>query len=191
MSEALIRTFIAIRLPDDVKQWLTQMQRTLRESRIRASWPRPASLHLTLRFLGEIPEHQIDTIAACLKRAVNQHSPFRLSGAGMGCFPSVKNARVLWAGVNGQTDVLQTLVDDLNQSLYKNLNLPKEKKRFSPHLTLARLKQKVPPKTIIRFMQEFEKDASNPFSVQKIELIKSTLTSSGAIHTTLLSEAIE
>lgn len=189
-KDAAIRAFIAVRLPDPVIQWLSGIQHQLKQSRIKASWPKPKTLHLTLKFLGDIRSDQVDAIQACMNNAINDLPPFFLHSNGLGCFPSVKRARVLWAGVGGQTDVLESVVRQLDQNLNKAIGMKRDKKRFSPHLTLARIKQPLSPKKVIHLMQDFKNEKSEAFKVESIKLYKSTLTSSGAIHEKLFSTKI-
>ncbi len=187
LSETKIRCFIAVSLPVQTKKWLSSCQRQLQETKMKASWPKPGTMHLTLKFLGPIPTDRIQEIESCMTRIASQTLPFFLYGSGLGVFPSVKRARTLWAGIRGQTDLLEKLVKDLDLGLYEAIGIKKKKKRFSPHLTLARVKNSLPPKKIISLMQAFDELRSDEFHVKKINLIKSTLTQHGAIHEILFS----
>src|SRR5512134_624706 len=95
-----LRLFIAIALPDDIKARLAALQRELREGlgRSSISWTRPENLHLTLRFLGDISSDRIDDLTAALAAAAASQAPLNLTVAGLGCFPSSRRPRILWAG---------------------------------------------------------------------------------------------
>ena len=189
-TQRSIRCFIAVCLPPSVNRWFRQYQAGLKkESGIRASWPKPDPLHITLKFLGEIPPEQIPHIQAGMVRAVEQICPgsIELNCSGLGVFPSVKKARVLWAGILGNTDILENLAKELEQQLHVQLGIKREKRRFSPHLTLARVKGNVHPKKIIGLMRKFEDTHSDSFQVSEINLFKSELHASGARHDKIFS----
>lgn len=185
-----IRAFIAISLPEPIKFFLQTLQGELKKSGVKASWPNPGSLHLTLKFLGNVNIGEIDTINACMKKAVTGISTHTLFSSGIGVFPSVKNARVIWSGTRGQTDILEKIVTRLEVLLFEEMGIKKENKRFAPHLTLARVKSPVSPKIMIRLLQEFKDFCSEDFLVSDIQLFQSKLTSSGAIHKFIFSAPV-
>lgn len=199
-----IRAFIAVELPLPVKQWLTGLQNRLKKDLVNASWPGPNSFHLTLAFLGHIPKSDIARVVESMDKAVYPYPGFELYASGLGVFPSAKHPRVLWAGIRGQTDILHALVKELEQELQVSAGYKKGKKRFTPHLTLARIKPAphiktkkrrgsrqrsgiVTPGRMIQWMQELQRDQSEPFDVKKIDLMKSTLHATGAVHEHLYS----
>ena len=182
-----IRAFIAIPLPEPIKFFLQNLQGELKKCGLRATWPNPDSLHLTLKFLGNVNRNKIDTIQACMKKAATGISVHTLSSSGIGVFPSVKNARVIWSGTRGQTDILEKIVTRLEELLFEEMGIKKENKRFSPHLTLARIKSPVSPKAMIRLLQDFKNVCSEDFLISDIQLFQSELTSSGAIHNFIFS----
>ena len=182
-----IRAFIAVSLPEPVKFFLQNLQGELKKASVKASWPNPDALHLTLKFLGNVNIDKIDTIKACMKKAVKGISTHTLSSSGIGVFPSVKNARVIWSGIRGQTDLLEKIVIRLETFLFEDMGIKKENKRFSPHLTVARVKSPVSPKKMIRLLQEFKEFSSEDFWVSDIQLFQSELTSSGAIYKLIFS----
>ncbi|MBT3387417.1 MAG: RNA 2',3'-cyclic phosphodiesterase [Desulfobacula sp.] len=177
-----IRAFIAVSLPDVVKQYLSFLQKKLLNSGIKASFPKPASLHLTLKFLGNISKTDISNIESCMEKAVMGIAVHNLSASGIGVFPSVKNVRVIWAGLSGRTDFTEKLATQLESSLFEEMNIQKEAKLFRPHLTLARVKGKIPPKTAAQLIKEFSTVTGPEFSVFGISLFQSELAPSGAVH---------
>jgi 2'-5' RNA ligase len=182
-----IQAFIAISLPENVKVFLDDLQGQLRKSGIKASWPKPVTMHLTLKFFGNLNADKVGDIKACMGKAVTGIPVHSLFASGIGVFPSVKNTRIIWSGTRGQTDILEKLVDRLEHSLFKNMGIKKENRRFSPHLTMARIKQPIHPKIAIKLLQKFEKFHSNDFVVSDIKFFQSKLLSSGAIHKNLFS----
>ena len=164
------------------------MQRTVRQTlpNIRASWPKAESMHLTLKFLGDTPHDQRSAIQSAMLETSGQQSPFQLHAGGCGVFPSVKHPQVVWSGVKGETEALFTLFSDLEAAL-QSINIPKEKRRFSPHFTLARIKERHAAAPFIKLIQKGQHHQAEPFQCKAIHLFKSDLAPSGALHTRLFS----
>jgi 2'-5' RNA ligase len=186
-----IRAFIAISLPKEVKIFLKDLQRQLKAYGLKASWPRPESLHLTLMFFEQIHLDKIDRVKTCMSRTAAKIPIHNLSASGLGVFPSVKKARVIWSGTKGQTDILETLFYNLSLNLFADLGINEENKKFSPHLTVARIKKPVPPGKIIKLLEEFQEFCSKDFSVFEIKFFQSELTSSGAVHKIIFSTPLK
>lgn len=180
------RSFIAVPLPGRIKKHLTRIQQNLRRAGIKASWPRPEAMHLTLKFLGDIRIADISGIQACMKQAVKDFDVFDLSISGLGGFPSRDRARVIWAGVGGQKEVLVSLARELENGLAEQLNIRKEKKAYSPHLTLARVKRRP---IDLRGVETGE-NSSGMFCISELILYESTLLPSGAKHEKIFSAKI-
>lgn len=182
-----IRAFIAISLPEEIKDDLGGLQTQLRKSGIKASWTHPDTLHLTLKFLGNTNIGQIEKVKMCMENAVKAIPRHRLSASGIGAFPSVKNPRIIWAGIDGQTDVVKKMANHLEEGLYDEFGFKKEKKMYFPHLTLARTKQPVFKKRMVRLQHLYKSFQSKDFLVSKISLYQSELRSSGAVHIKIFS----
>ncbi len=134
-----VRAFVAIELPEHVRRALAELTEVLGATGISTlRLVRPEGIHLTLKFLGNVPAGQVERIAAEVSRSAAPHSPFDLALAGVGVFPNRRAPRVLWAGVDGDLDALNGLQSDVEDSL-ETLGLPRDKREFNPHLTLARL----------------------------------------------------
>ena len=176
-----VRAFIAISLPGSIRQVLKRIQGDLKLRGMKASWTKPGSLHLTLKFLGDLPSEEIESIKDAIVQAVDGFSRFELSLGRMGVFPNVKAPRILWAGVGGETDTLERLFKALEIHI-QALGWKKERGRFFPHITLGRIRK---PNPVIRSMKEDIESNSHLFEVQGITLFKSELTPSNAIHTPL------
>ena len=182
-----IRAFIAISLPKEIKKFLYDLQGKLGKSGIKASWPKAETMHLTLKFFGNVNVSRIDAIKACMIKAVEGIPIHSLYASGIGVFPSVKNTKVIWSGTRGQTDVLEKLVNRLEDIFFEDMEIKRENRRFSPHLTLARIKQPIYPKTVITLLQEFKDFHSDNFVVSEIKFFQSELLSSGAAHKIIFS----
>jgi len=186
--EKPLRAFIAIKLPDDVIEFLGQIQSSLKKDGLdikEIKWVRPESIHLTLKFLGDINPSEIDALGAAIKTAAKALGPLTLSATGLGAFPSVKRPRVLWSGVGGDLEVLGRLHARLDEAL-SVLGMEKENKRFKAHLTLARIKGSVRPEVIVDAVSRYGNQASRGFAADRIYLIKSELKPGGPQYSDLL-----
>ena len=184
-----MRSFIAIEIPDEIKQGMTEIQSRLKGSGVDAGWTRPEGIHLTLKFLGEVPEAQVPEIRTALTRAVAGCGGFRLEVMGVGTFPDPKNARVVWIGLSdgtGKLVKLQTAVEDA----MTGLGFEREARKFTPHLTLGRIRYIRSRDQWLRSLDTV-KDARLPaFDVRTVSLMKSELKPSGALYTNMGDSAL-
>ncbi|MBN2099322.1 MAG: RNA 2',3'-cyclic phosphodiesterase [Dehalococcoidia bacterium] len=184
----VVRSFIAISLPDDVRAELTSLEYKLKARQHPfVKWVDPESMHLTLRFLGNVAIDYVPEIAGAMSRVAYAHPPFKLQVAGTGAFPNWQRPQVVWVGVGGELDRLNDLQNGLESEL-SPLGFPPESRLFSAHLTLGRLRDRVTPDDRRRFaefaqMVEFKTGLS--FDVSAIRLMKSQLTPSGPIYSEL------
>ena len=144
MSES-IRAFLAVDLPHSVRETLAGLADELREARIRGLRPvNPDGIHLTLKFLGDIPAAQAETIANATSNAVEGHRPFSVELAALGVFPNERRPRVMWVGVEGDLKSLADLHHDIDDAM-AGLGFEKERRLFSPHLTVGRIREATSP----------------------------------------------
>ncbi len=181
-----IRTFIAIKLPDDIIERLREVQTGLKREGLDIKWVRPENIHLTLKFLGDIQDSTVEAAGSALRAAAAEFSPLTLSAGGLGAFPSVKRPRVLWAGVGGDLEILSRLHARLEQAL-SEIGIEKENKSFKGHLTLGRIKGKVNPDVMIDTVNKYGHMTSRGFVADTLYLIKSELKPSGPVYTDLVS----
>lgn len=170
----MIRLFVAIDIPDNIRMLVQNMGGS-----IPGAKPVPSrQTHLTLKFLGDIESILQDEIEFAL--ATVQHEPITIAIRSVGHFPPRGTPRVIWAGV----DPVQHIVK-LRNKIEKNLadiGIARDKQKFSPHITLARLKN-APISRVTRFLAENSMLESPPFCVSTFQLYSSKLTPKGAIHT--------
>ncbi len=184
-----MRTFIAIEIPEAVKKEMAEVQRRLRGSGVDASWSRPEGIHLTLKFLGEVPEAKVADITNALNNAVSGSGGFRLEIEGVGTFPNARNARVVWIGVTGETEKLARLQAAVEESMTK-LGMEREDRPFTPHLTLGRIKYIRAKESWLNAL-DAEKDIKLPgFDVNTVSLMKSELKRTGAVYTEIARAAL-
>lgn len=178
----IIRSFVAIELPPAVADALRTLQADIRSDGLRAKWVRPEQIHLTLKFLGEIPAADADRIAECIEEAVSDIPMLQLDTRGIGVFPNIRRARVLWTGIGGETDILGSLQQRIEQAL-EPFGFKPEGRRFTAHLTLARFKAPVDPDPLIAVMKQHGDFRSEIFQVKTVHFIKSDLRQNGPIYT--------
>jgi 2'-5' RNA ligase len=169
----MIRLFVAIDLPPDVKEHLAAICYGLAGAR----WIDLDQLHLTLRFIGEVDGSLYLDIKEILSTVKTK--PFSLQLKGVGHFPPRKEPRVIWVGVE-KNEALPRLRAKIETTLVKE-GLPPEGRKYSPHITIARLKNTATVK-VGNFMAANSLFASEPFPVEKFYLYSSKLTPKGAIH---------
>lgn len=140
-------------------------------------------LHVTLKFLGDVEEKYIDDIAQCMTQITKDMKPFTIHITGTGVFPNEKYVKVLWVGMN-QEHILSALSHKLNDSLF-SLGFSKEKKSFTPHLTIARVKSSNNKEALIDVVKKYQHQSFGTQTVHCIVLKKSVLSSTGPMYTTL------
>jgi RNA 2',3'-cyclic 3'-phosphodiesterase len=177
-----MRTFIAIEIPDEIKKEMAKVQDELKRSGADAGWTRPEGIHLTLKFLGEVPEAKIEEIKKALVQAAETTSRFRLKIAGAGTFPNPKNPRVVWLGVSGDIDKLSALQGSVEKSMMA-MGFDREERAFSPHLTLARIKFLRPQYSWQKAIDSIKDIRLAEFDVDYVNLMKSDIKPSGAVYT--------
>ncbi len=188
-----LRSFIAIELTEEVRSGLKAVLTLLKsENHQIARWVDPSSIHLTLKFLGNVPSDRITTISQSIKTAAGEVKPFKLEINGLGAFPSLFRPQVIWIGLSGQVDQLKKLQTAI-ESQITPLGFPMENRPFTPHLTLARVRDTA---SVTERQKLGEKvsttDLRSGFSisVNSISLMRSQLTPAGAIYTRLFETGL-
>ena len=180
-----IRSFIAIELPDELKLELIQLEARLKSGKQPwVKWVNPYSIHLTLKFLGNIAVDRTGEITRAIEDAVQGISPFHLEVKELGVFPNLRRVQVAWVGISGELDKLSQLQKRIETNLTP-LGFAPESRAFTPHLTLARLRDQASLDERQRFGQlianaKFE--AAYTIEVDAISLMRSQLTREGAIY---------
>lgn len=186
---ATLRTFIAIELDRELRETLARLQDGLRQRVAPRSvrWVRPEGIHLTLKFLGDTSEEQVEQVKDALARAAGEIPPFAFTVGGVGCFPSTRRPRVVWVGLHEPTGALRRLRDAVEREVAP-LGFPTEKRPFSPHLTLGRV-HRYASKSEVRELGEIVAASAigdiDEMEVGEVCYIKSDLQPSGAVYTTL------
>jgi 2'-5' RNA ligase len=183
-----IRSFIAIELPEEAKKGLARLRKELERDEHRfVKWVDPKGIHLTLKFLGNIPSNRVAEITEAIEEAAQGISPFHLEISGLGAFPGLKQSRVLWVGIGGELDKLSRLQQNIDSAL-ADLGFAKEERSFVPHLTLARIRQGASPlekRSFGELVGSTIFEDKYHIKVEAISLMRSQLTPAGAIYTCL------
>ena len=183
MSDKLLRTFIAVPVPDRVKTLKQMLFSTLESEKAKIKWVRNMQIHLTLKFLGYTPDTSVKGLKSVIASVIARYETFNLTISDTGCFPSPTRPRVLWLGVNGETNQLVSMVDELEKVLDVE-GFPKADRPFVPHITLARIRypQKYTP-NISPYLQSSYDQIALP--VNRVQFFSSELLPDGAVHTLL------
>ena len=180
-----MRSFIAINLPETVREHIGDFIRNLKSAGGNVKWVRSGNIHITLKFLGELEEHKIENIQDVIKRIASNNKPFQVSLEGKGGFPNLSHPRILWIGIQTGYEALKQIAEDMESSL-EPLGFLKEKRSFSPHVTVGRVRSVSDIRSLTERMQKMEFKKTF-FKVDQIELIKSDLTPRGPIYTPILT----
>jgi len=180
-----VRSFIAVELPDELKTELVQLQAGLKSGKpTGVKWVDPYGIHLTLKFLGNVAVDKISEITTAIEKAAQGVSPFRLEVEELGVFPNLRRVQVAWVGLGGEVDKLAQLQQRIESNL-AHLGFAPESRAFTPHLTLARLRNQASLDERQRFGQliaDTRFEASCAIEVDAISLMRSQLTREGAIY---------
>lgn len=173
--------FIAIDIGE--REEIVSMEKKLEKIQGKMKIVEPRNIHLTLKFLGETDEELIPEIKKVMESSVNDTSPFSCELNGIGAFPSMEYVRVIWIGLkdNGETTTIATRLENgLEPYGFK-----KERRGFTPHITIARVKNVREKQEMKKFLQEYSNTSFGTVDVNAILLKKSELRREGPIYETL------
>ena len=178
-----MRTFVAVDVPGEIKRELDGLVSKLREVAPDIRWVRAANLHLTMRFLGDVPKDSVADLAAGLARNLSGFGPFEISLAGIGGFPNLKKARVIWVGGGQGAERLYELAPLVEKSC-RDCGFGAADKPFSSHLTIGRVKFPKGHEKLITLVESM--DFESPlFEVEEVAIFKSDLLPAGPRYTRL------
>jgi len=180
-----IRTFIAIEIPEGIRQKIAELQDELRSLGGRVSWVKTENIHLTLKFLGDTDASMINDIASQLQRSVAAMAPFEVTVNGVGTFPNAKRPRVIWVGASSKpADQLKLLAARIDAETSR-FGFQKEDRPFSGHLTLGRVKDPRGIEPILDRLRAHENFYADAFTAKEFVIMKSELHPAGSIYTVL------
>jgi len=179
-----MRLFIALPLTKEIEEALGKIIFVLKQKSGRVKWVAPKNIHLTVKFLGEVNENKIDSIKSSIQTIALKYQRVDCTIDAIGGFPNLSRPRVIWAGLTGQVQVLENIVHDVEEETFK-LGFPKEEKRFTPHLTLGRIKENYGLDDLVSYIKTYQMESLN-CPISTLSLFKSTLTPAGPIYDRLL-----
>jgi 2'-5' RNA ligase len=170
------RLFVAVALPEALTEELDRLQKDLKPFARDAKWVKASGIHLTLKFLGYVEQEKIPSISDTLRSIAKNFSAAAVRSKGCGFFPNARRPNVLWVGVESNLQPLQQAIEEE----MSKFGFEKEKRAFSPHLTLARFKD---PKGLLPLAKEAEKYSDKifgEFTAKDFTLFESILRPQGA-----------
>lgn len=188
-----MRTFIAIELPESIKDFLSRIQGQLKGSQADVKWVAPKNIHLTLKFLGEIDEKKLDKINAIIEDAAKNKNSFYIRISSLGAFPKINSPRVIWVGINKGDNEIKEIAKGLEEKIAK-LGIPKENRAFSSHITIGRARSHLNREKLAQHLKTLGDNFGEEkpeFLADSITLFKSTLAPGGPIYETLKEAAFK
>lgn len=182
LSNEIIRCFIAIELGDQALKQVIVFQNVLTDAGADLKLVEAKNIHITLRFLGEIPLKLSNKISEELTSI--QFSPFEVSIQGTGVFPDLQHINVIWVGIERGIVELTTLHNQIGSKLEK-LDIHSDNRGFSPHVTVARVRSARNKDKVAKIVLNTHNEEFGIFPVDSIKLKKSILTPQGPVYTTL------
>lgn len=176
-----MRAFIAIELPEAVRDELAAVSRRLRDSKVRAGWVAADRMHLTLRFLGDVTDEQIHRVESTLEPRYAAFAPFDVTVRGAGAFPNLRAPSVVWVGVvpaDGPLAEAQGIAEEAASAI----GLHPEKRRFHPHVTLARVKDTARAGSLAQAVERERDVEAGAFTVGAVSLFSSELRPAGPVY---------
>jgi len=180
-----IRSFIAIEVPDEVREELLEIISALKRRGDDVKWVRAEGIHLTLKFLGNIDKNMIPSVRQAMENASEGTGPFEMEAKGLGAFPSPNRARVVWAGLEEPAGTLAEFAERVEKEMQK-LGFDAEKRAFHPHLTLGRVRKGGRPgRELAELIDRNREKSFGTFATGEVVLFRSDLKPTGAVYTKL------
>lgn len=181
-----MRVFVAIDVPEDVRQNIAQLMRELVPAARGARWVQADGMHVTLKFIGEAAPEMVERAKTALAD-IRSTAPVEMRFRGVGCFPNERRPRVLWAGIEA-TPNLAELAAEVERRL-ASLGIPREERAFHPHLTLARFKEPQSQPLLAEAMHELSAREFGAKHAGEFHLYQSKLKPGGAEYARLATFA--
>ncbi len=178
-----MRTFIAVELPEHIKKEIEVLQAPLKKTNAFVSWVKPGNIHITLKFLGEVPEEKIEQVFSASELALRNATKFKMNLKDTGAFPDFRRPRVIWIGAGKGGEELSHMASKIEEEMAK-IGYPKEKRKFSPHFTIGRVKSAKNIEKLAELVKSTDFQTED-IEVNEVTVMKSQLHPAGAIYTPL------
>jgi RNA 2',3'-cyclic 3'-phosphodiesterase len=180
----LIRSFLAIELPEAIRNKIDEIQGDLKSSHADVRWVNPEKIHLTLKFFGNIEEARVESIIKAIENPVRDTPAFAMKVSRIGAFPHWKSPRVIWMGLIDEEGILGFFQRKLEMEL-EGIGFEREARVFQPHLTLGRVNSSRGKEALTQKMERHQEEDFGDFRVERVILFKSDLRPAGPIYTLL------
>jgi 2'-5' RNA ligase len=174
----MVRLFVAVELSEAQREALSQMLAELKDVGADVKWVEAENLHVTLKFIGEVQEKDVEKVKAELSGLLSGKGSFAISLKGVGCFPGWDYMKVLWVGIGEGADELAGLAAKLGGLSFGK----KDARGFKTHVTLGRVKSARAKEALVAKMKEFAAKEFGGADVAEVKLKKSVLTPKGPIY---------
>jgi 2'-5' RNA ligase len=188
-----MRTFIAIELPQDIKDAISRVQVKLKATGADVKWVAPSNIHLTLKFLGEIDEKTRDAVIEVMQEISSGIGQFPVKLGSIGAFPRIQSPRIIWIGLSQGHDQIKTIAQRLETEL-ETCGLAKENREFSSHITIGRIRSLKNNDALAAGISKLDGTVTEnlgEFLAGNITLFKSTLTPQGPIYEKLQETSLK
>jgi len=180
-----IRSFLALKLPPEIKKTLSHISREMRKTSMDVRWVKVNNIHITMVFLGNVPVGHVEPMGEAVEKVCQQYGPFAISLKGVGVFSSRRNPRVLWTGMEGDLDRMTCFRDALQKRL-KPFGIKREKRPFRPHLTIGRFRKGPRPGTPLdELLSKYQELTSPVCALKGLTFFRSDLKPGGALYSEL------
>jgi RNA 2',3'-cyclic 3'-phosphodiesterase len=180
-----IRTFVAIPIPEEIHRIIDELIPLLKRAGIKAKWVPEENRHLTMAFLGDIAADRVPDVCGCTANVARLFTPMRLILKGVGVFPAIQRARVIWVGIQEDDHLLNEFYGKLQSGLgtIEGLGYTPESRAFKPHLTIGRFNKPMEPRELWTAVDSQKAFSTPAFFVHQAVVYRSELKSSGAVYT--------
>lgn len=176
-----IRTFIAVELDEKARELIRDVQTRLKSAGADVKWVKPENAHLTLKFLGDVPEKRLKVVIETLEKLTASASSIQTRLTQLGMFPDRRRPRVIWVGLDDAEGRLTRLAEAVETAL-GNIGFKKEDRAFQPHITIARLRSSHNAGALAEAAAQFSIPCGINQSFASLTLFKSTLTPAGPVY---------
>lgn len=180
---AAIRTFIAFETPEDIRKEVREAQTKLLSAGAEVKWEPLDKFHVTIKFLGNVMESALPDVLSLIDATAGRFRTCAVLYQDLGCFPNLRNPRVIWIGCKNDDGILQSLKEELDRVLAP-LGFEPEERDFHPHLTLGRVKGRRNIEDLISILKNLNFEPRTAM-INSIVVMKSDLRPGGSIYTSL------
>jgi len=176
-----MRLFYAIELSSSMQEALHRAQKALSHLPGNISWTKKENIHLTIKFLGDTEDKKIPALKRALDTIAKQSQTFSISLDQLSAFPNTQKPRIIWCGVKNEGDIIPVIAKQLDKRLTR-LGYKKAERPFRAHVTIGRVRHPIKRSNYKQALSDFSLDTKLAYTVNKLSLIKSKLTSAGSVY---------